>query len=87
MKSLRVTKIVKEIKFEWVWGELEAKNCFQIQALTKYLRLTRVFMGHSTLRETFNFCFPRVFLSINKIFILTATLSSRLFFYEILRLS
>ena len=26
MKGLRVTKIAKEIKFEGVWGELEAKN-------------------------------------------------------------
>ena len=24
--GLRVTKIVKQIKFEWVWDELEAKN-------------------------------------------------------------
>ena len=28
MKGLRVTKIVKEIKFEGVWGELEAKKMF-----------------------------------------------------------
>ena len=28
MKSLRVTKIAKEIKFEGVWGELEAKKIF-----------------------------------------------------------
>ena len=27
----RVTKIVKEIKFETVWGELESKNGFQRQ--------------------------------------------------------
>ena len=26
MKDLRVAKIVKEIKFEGVWGELEAKK-------------------------------------------------------------
>ena len=31
MKDLRVNKIVKEIKFEGVWGELKAKNCFQRQ--------------------------------------------------------
>ena len=29
MKDLRVTKIVKEIKFERVWGNAEAKNFFQ----------------------------------------------------------
>ena len=27
MKDLRVTKNVKEIKFEGVWGELESKKC------------------------------------------------------------
>ena len=44
MEGFRVTKIVKEIKFEEVWGDLEAKNCFQIQSFTKYSRLTPVFM-------------------------------------------
>ena len=38
MEELRVTKIVKEIKFEGVWGELEAQKCFQRQSFTKYLR-------------------------------------------------
>ena len=28
VRELRVTKIVNEIKFEGVRGELEAKNCF-----------------------------------------------------------
>ena len=28
MKGLRVTKIVKEVKFEGVWGELESKKRF-----------------------------------------------------------
>ena len=32
MKGLRVTKIVKEMKFKGVWGELEAKKCFQRQS-------------------------------------------------------
>ena len=31
VQGLRVTKIVKEIKFEGVWGELESKRCFQRQ--------------------------------------------------------
>ena len=44
MKRLRVTKIAKEIKFEEVWGELEAKICFQRHSFTKYLILTLVFM-------------------------------------------
>ena len=56
VKSLIVTKIVREIKFQEVWGELEAKKCFQKQSFTKYLRLTLVFMWNSALREKFNFC-------------------------------
>ena len=44
MKGLRVTKIVKEIKFKGIWGELESKGGFPKQSLTKYLRLTLVFM-------------------------------------------
>ena len=42
VKSLRVTKSVKEIKFQGVWDELESKNGFQRQSVTKYLRLTLV---------------------------------------------
>ena len=44
MEGLRVTKIVKEIKFEGVWGELKAKNCSQRQSFTKYLRQPPLFM-------------------------------------------
>ena len=44
MKGLRVIKIVKKIKFEGVWGELESKKGFQRQSVTKYLRLTLAFM-------------------------------------------
>ena len=60
-KGIRVTKIVKEIKFEWVLVELGAKNCFQRKSLTKYLRLILVFMRKSALREKFNFCFWTAF--------------------------
>ena len=31
MKGLRVTKIVKETKFEGVWGELESTKGFERQ--------------------------------------------------------
>ena len=61
VKDLKVTKIVKNFKFENVWGQLEAKNCFQRQAFTKYLKVTLVFMRNSALREKFNFCFSRFF--------------------------
>ena len=41
MKGLRIIKIVKEINFEEVWGELKAKKlCHE----TKYFRETLVFM-------------------------------------------
>ena len=43
VKGLRVTKTVKEITFEGVWGELESKSGFQKQSFTKYFRLTVVF--------------------------------------------
>ena len=64
VKDLRVTKIVREIQFEETWGVLEAKNCFQRQALTKYLRKSLVFMWNSALWEKFNFYFQRVFLLV-----------------------
>ena len=44
MKGLTVTKIVKENKFEGAWGELKPKTGFQRQSVTKYLRLTLVFI-------------------------------------------
>ena len=36
VKGVRVAKIVKEIKFEVVWGELQSKTGFQRQSGTKY---------------------------------------------------
>ena len=33
MKDLRVTKIIKEIKFKGVWGKLESKEDFQRQSV------------------------------------------------------
>ena len=47
----RVTKIVKQIKFEGVWGELEARGCFQRQSFTEYLRQTLDFVWNCGLRE------------------------------------
>ena len=64
MKGLRVTKILKEIKFEAVWDEFESSKVFQRKSFTKYLRLTLVFMWGSALREKFNFCFSRAFLLV-----------------------
>ena len=62
MTGLIVTKIVKKkIMIEGVFGELEAKKCFQRKSFTKYLTLTLVSMGNRTLREKFNFCFSKAF--------------------------
>ena len=60
MKELRVTKNNKEVKIEYNWGDLERKKSFQRQQLTKYLRLTQVFMIKSAQREKFNLYFSRV---------------------------
>ena len=35
MKGLRVTKIVKEVKFEGAWGKLEAKKMFPEKIIHK----------------------------------------------------
>ena len=40
----RFRKIVKQIKFEGGWGELEARNSFQRQSFTKYYKQSLVFM-------------------------------------------
>ena len=57
VKSLRVTKIMKEIKFEGDWGELEAKYFFQMQSLPKYMRQTLVLVWNSAIRLKFSFNF------------------------------
>ena len=61
VKGLRVTKIVKEIKFKGVWSELESKKGFQRESATKYLRLNLGFMGNSALQEKFNCYFSGLF--------------------------
>ena len=40
----RFTTIVKQVKFEGVWGNSEARKCFQKQLFTKYLKQTLFFM-------------------------------------------
>ena len=63
VKTLRNTKILEEIKFEGLWGELGSIKDFQRQSLTICLRLGR----NNALREKFNFCFSRVFYLIDLI--------------------
>ena len=61
----------------------DCKIFTKLQPFTKYLRLTLVFLWNSALREKFNFCFSRVFASIDKISILAGRLGARLSFYEV----
>ena len=74
VKGLRVTKIVKQIKFKAVWGKLGRKVCFQRQSLRKYLRQTLVFMRNSALRESPISIFHEFLASIESIFILAERL-------------
>ena len=69
MKDLKVTESFREIKFEGIWTELLAKNYFQKQSFTKYLKLTLVFMRNSALQGILISVFQWFFASINKILI------------------
>ena len=44
LKNFRVTKIFKETKFEVVWDQLESKKRFHRRSVTKYIRLSLVFI-------------------------------------------
>ena len=65
MKGFRVTKIVKEIRFVEVWGELQSRKSLQGQGYlilnTGYLRLTLVFVWSGAQWEGFDFYFSGVF--------------------------
>ena len=83
MKGLRVTKIVKEIKFEGVWGELKSRGGFQAQSVSRDLGLALDFscgVAHSGggLISVQGF-----FASVNKMFILAGGLRARLSFYGV----
>ena len=57
VKDIKVSKIVKEIKFQSGEGKLESKTDFFRQSVSNYLRLILVFISISTLWEKFNFYF------------------------------
>ena len=86
VKSLIVPKIVQKNKFEEDWGELEARNCFQRQSWTNFMRETLVFKWNSTIRENFKF-FQQFSGSIKKILGLEGRLGTRLYFYQVFRFS
>ena len=67
MKGLTTANILKEIKFEGVWGELEAKISFQRQSLTNYLRLTN-YLEIVHYRKSLFSVFQGSFASITKFF-------------------
>ena len=78
LKSHRVTKIVKKIRFDGAWGELKANYFFQRQSFTKYLRQTSfsceiVHYGKIPISVSQDF-----FGSIDKFFILGRILGTRL---------
>ena len=77
VKDPRVTKIVKQIKSEKGWGELEARNCFQRQSFTKYLRQSLPFIWNSKLRKHSISVFHETFTSTEKIFTSRGGLSTR----------
>ena len=61
-KNLEIPKIIKQIKFEVVWGELGAKNCFQRKSLTKYFKQTLASTRKSTLLEKLTSAFQEIFI-------------------------
>ena len=87
VNGLRVTKIVRGIKFEGVWVEFKSKNCFQRQSFTKYLRLALVSCEIAHYEKSLISVFQEFFASISKIFTLTRRLATRLSLYEGLGLS
>ena len=83
MKGLIVTKIVTEIKFEEVRGELESKKLFQRQSFTKYLKPTQFSCEIVHYEKSLISLFEEFFASINKIFILAGQVGTRTSFLEV----
>ena len=61
VKGIKVTAIAKKIKFKEVWAELQPENGIQRIPVTKYRKLTLVFMWSGTRLEKFNSGFSRNF--------------------------
>ena len=70
MTGLRVTKIVNEIKFEGVWGKLEAQKSFHRH---------RMFETNSSFYvKDLIFVLQEIFTNAGKIFVLGERLGTRL---------
>ena len=64
-KGIRVTEIAKKITLKGVWQELEPKEYFKRQPVTKYFRLTLDFVCSRALRESLISVVQEIFASIN----------------------
>ena len=79
MEGLRIIKIVKQIKFEIVRGELEARKCFQRESFTKYFRLIFDFLYEiAHYGKNLIPAYEEFLCSINKTFILARRLNNRI---------
>ena len=68
VEGLRVTKICNEIRFEGLWGELEATKLFPKQLLRKHFETNYSFCVKIVYcRKSLTFTFQDFFVSINKI--------------------
>ena len=77
-KTLGVSKILKQIKFESTYKELETKSCFKRESWQNYLRQNLVLMSISALPEKFSFTSEEFFASIGKVVILGGRPRTRL---------
>ena len=81
MKGLRVTKNVKAIKFEGVWGDLESKKKFLETIIHKISEINSCQIAHNG--KGLFFIFQEFSSSINKTFILARRLGTGLSFYKV----
>ena len=80
VKDLRVTKIVKEIKFEGAWGELECKKMFPEAIIDKiFEKSSGCEIAHCG-KSLFS-VFQEFFASIDKTFTFAGRLGAGLSFY------
>ena len=82
MEGLRVTKIVKETKFQRVRDKLEAKKRFQETIICKLCETNSSFHVKLCTMGKFWFVFQEIFASIKKSLISVGGRGTRLSFYE-----
>ena len=72
-----------ELSWQCKFQYLSRQAIGNLQSVTKYLRLTLVFMWNSAPLKEFNRYFSGLFASINKISILAVGLRTKVSFYEV----